>query len=325
MGRYPWHEAVKAFLAGVGPYYGEATLRTMTRGLKVLHDALQELREEGKVSTTSPGKLDRKDIEMILEWMKTRETRNGTGLNSTTRANYLLHLERLLSWVGNPVMTQMKALHYIRFPQKVPSQVSVLSAEEVYALQDALKDMPGWSGSVGRFMVAMYGFSGLRRSELRRARLVDLDTVGWTILVAHPKGENAWATPGVAVILPPGRDAVRAFLQEREDYLRDHGFDGHEALVPYVFRDGSLGYYTDGMWGSVKDDAQRYAGMPFKLQQLRASFAQMCKDRGASIEAVSRALRHSTTVTTERYYARIRPEDAFRELEAVFDRQKRAR
>lgn len=95
--------------------------------------------------------------------------------------------------------------------------------------------------------------------------------------------------------------------------------------MPYAFRDGAVGYFTDGMWGSVKDDAQRHAGMPFKLQQLRASFAQMCKDQGASIEAVSRALRHRTTKITEIYYARIRPEDAFRELEDAFDRSRRAR
>ncbi len=325
MGRYPWLSDMTAFLEGVDPYYGEATLRTMTRGLKVIHDAFLELRRDGKVSTTNPKKLTKRDVEMFLEWMKTRGTRNGTGLNPTTRANYMLYLENLLKWVGNPVITQMRALHYIRFPQKVPSQVQVLSSEEIEELRDRLKDMPGWTGSVARFMVAMYGYSGLRRSELRRARLVDLDTEGWTIVVAHPKGENSWAAPGVAVILPPGREAVRTFLEERKEYLSEHGLEGHEALVPYVYRDGNMGYFTDGMWGSVKDDAQRYAGMPFKMQQLRASFAQMCKDRGASIEAVSRALRHSTTVTTERYYARIRPEDAFREIEDAFDRPRRAR
>ncbi len=181
--------------------------------------------------------------------------------------------------------------------------------------------MPGWFGSVARFMVAMIGYSGLRRSELRRARITDLDTESWLIVVVHPKGEKSWASEGVARILEPAREAVLGFLEEREQYLKEHGFDGHEALAPYVSRDGSVGYFTDGMWGKLKDDAQRHAGMPFKMQQLRASFAQMCKDKGAPIEAVSRALRHRTTKTTEIYYARIRPEDAFRLLDEAFDRK----
>ena len=237
----------------------------------------------------------------------------------------MLYLENLLKWVGNPTISQMKALHYIRFPQKVPSQVGVLSSEEIEELREKLKDMPGWSGSVARFAVAIYSYTGLRRSELRRARLVDLDTESWTIVVAHPKGENSWAAPGVAVILPPARAGVSAYLEERKQYLRAHGAHGHEALVPYIRKNGTVEYFTDAMWGKMKDDAQKHACIPFKMQQLRASFAQMCKDRGASIEAVSRALRHRTTKTTEIYYARIRPEDAFRELEGVFDRPRRAR
>lgn len=45
----------------------------------------------------------------------------------------------------------------------------------------------------------------------------------------------------------------------------------------------------------------------------------LAKDGGAPIEAVSKALRHRNTVTTERYYARMTDEAAFSELEAVFE------
>jgi len=50
-------------------------------------------------------------------------------------------------------------------------------------------------------------------------------------------------------------------------------------------------------------------------KQRLATAGQIAKDRGASIEAVARALRHSTTKTTERYYARVQTEDAFAEWE----------
>jgi len=52
---------------------------------------------------------------------------------------------------------------------------------------------------------------------------------------------------------------------------------------------------------------------------LRPSFAQKLKDRGAPIEAVSRALRHSSTATTERFDARIRTERAWDDLERLWE------
>jgi integrase len=42
-------------------------------------------------------------------------------------------------------------------------------------------------------------------------------------------------------------------------------------------------------------------------------------DRGVRLEAVSKALRHKHTSTTEQYYGRLRGDDAFRELEEAFN------
>jgi hypothetical protein len=55
------------------------------------------------------------------------------------------------------------------------------------------------------------------------------------------------------------------------------------------------------------------------------TFAQAAVDRGAPIEAVSRALRHESTKTTEAYYACIRAEGACAEIEEAFERPVRAR
>ena len=41
---------------------------------------------------------------------------------------------------------------------------------------------------------------------------------------------------------------------------------------------------------------------------------------GATIETVARAMRHKTTKTTKRYYARIRADSAFAEIERGFGR-----
>ena len=108
------------------------------------------------------------------------------------------------------------------------------------------------------------------------------------------------------------------FLEARLKYLDSHHIDDCEMLVPRIYRNGTAGYWTDGMWGKLKADIQRRVGIPFRLQWLRASFGQIAKDRRVSIESVSRCLGHKTTQTTERYYARIRAEDEFKELQDAF-------
>lgn len=318
MGRYPWITCTRRYLEAVQPYFEKKTHDTMRRGLKALGDAFVELKEGGKASTVNPEKLTQEDIEALLNWMKTRKTRNGVGLRPATQANYLLYLQHLLVHVNNPVLDRMKLLRHVRFPSKCQPEIRSLSEETVEKLRAALVDMPGWDGCVARFMVAMYPYSGLRRSELRRARIQDLDTAAWTITVAHPKGENRYASPGMAPILPPARKAILQYLSDRQDLLAKHGLTEFEALVPHVSRAGTLSEWTDGMWGKVKDDAQKWAKIPFSFRAFRATFAQMCKDKGAGIEAVSKALRHRTTKTTETYYARIRGEKAFQELEQAW-------
>ena len=290
----------------------------MKRGFRTIHGAFLELKEKGKVSTTNPRKLTKDDIAAFLEWMRTRKTRHGISLAHGTQTNYLNYLNGFLQFENNGVIDQMRKLHYVRFPQKVSAEVIVLPESRVEEIRSNLRTMPGYEGAVARFMVAMYAYSGLRRSELRRARLEDLSIDTWTIIVAHPKGESSWAVASPAQILPPARATVIKFLKDRERYLADFGTKCCEALVPKV-TDGTADYWTDGMWGKIKARAERWSGIKFRMQTLRATFGQMCIDWGGRPDAVSRALRHKTTRTTEIYYARIRPDHAFRLLEQAYD------
>jgi integrase/recombinase XerD len=318
LGRYPWIPCANAFLESIKPYYAPTTQRTMKRGLRAIGGAFQELRQQGLVTTTDPRRMTQGDIEAFLRWMRERKTRNGIGLKPPTQANYMEYLSAVLLKYDNYVMDRMRKLHYVRFAHKVAPEVKVLSMDDIERIRDSIRDMPGWDGDVARFIVPMYAHSGLRRSELRRARLTDLDTAHWTLRVAHPKGEGNWACEGTSIVLRPAWNAVADFLVARKRYLASNGIPECEMLIPRVSKDGKAGYWTDGMWGKLKDDVQKRSGIPFRIQYLRASFGQIAKDRGVSIESVSRALRHKTTQTTELYYARIRVEDSFKELQDAF-------
>lgn len=318
MGRYPWIPCENAYLAAIKSYYATKTFQTMERGFRTIHRAFLELRDDGKVTTTNPRLMAKEDVAAFMEWMRTRKTKRGISLAHATQANYMDYLCGLLRFGNNAVIDHMKKTHYVRFPQKISTEVKVLTESQVEELRSKLQMMPGYHGAVARFMVAIYAYSGLRRSELRLARLEDLDTSNWTIVVAHPKGENSYAAEAPAVILPPAHETVIEFLKEREMYLATRGMVSSEALVPKVSK-RRAGYWTDGMWGQVKADAEEWSGVKFRIQTLRATFGQMCIDWGSRPDAVSRALRHKTTRTTELYYARIRPDHAFRLLGQAYD------
>ena len=318
MGRYPWKSCTIAYLDAVKQYYGERTLKTVERGLKTIGEAFEELHKEGKASTTNPKSMTMKDVEAFLEWMKNRKTKDGIGLRSATQANYIGYLTNIFRWLENPVIDRMKLAQHVRFPRKLSPEIRVLSETTAWKLTESLKTMPGWEGCVARAMVSLYLSSGLRCSELRRARIQDVDLESWQILVVHPKGINNWATESTAPILPPGRKPLLDFLGERRAYLQEHGYTECEPLFPFISVSGKLGYWSEGMWGKVKAMAKEHSGIEFNIRILRATFGQICKDRGAPIESVSKAMRHRTTKTTEIYYARIRTEHAFRDLENAF-------
>ena len=193
MSRDPWIRCQQDYLDAIRSFYAPKTVETMMRGFRSIHKAFKELKSEGKASTTNPRKLTRDDIASFLDWMRQRRTRSGVGLAHATQVNYMDYLNGLLRFENNGVIDQMKKLHYVRFPQKVSTEVRVLSESQVEELRSRLKTMPGYLGETARFIVSVYAYTGLRRSELRRARLEDLRLDSWTIIVAHPKGESSWA------------------------------------------------------------------------------------------------------------------------------------
>ncbi|HEX9565985.1 MAG TPA: site-specific integrase [Thermoplasmata archaeon] len=135
------------------------------------------------------------------------------------------------------------------------------------------------------------------------------------IYVAHPKGERAWGKERLAPILPAARQAMLDYLDERRTYLRGQV---HEALIPLRRLDGTLTYWSDGLFAKLKGRLERESGVQFHLRTFRSTFAQVAKDHNVSIEAVSRGLGHRTTRTTEIYYGRIRTESALAEFEQAF-------
>ncbi len=150
-------------------YYSPRTLEVMERGFRSIRGAFLELRRDGKVGTTDLRRLTEANIVAFLEWMRGRKTRLGIGLAYGTQANYIDYLNGFLRFENNGIIDPMRKLRFVRFPKNMPPEVRVMSESRVEELRSILRNMPGYHGAIARFMVAMYAYSGLRRSELRLA------------------------------------------------------------------------------------------------------------------------------------------------------------
>lgn len=321
MPRDPFLTAVRCYLDDLRPYWQPLTVEQRRRDLKVIGRDLWTLRKSGRIANVRPSAINEDDIGALLLYWRTRPARisgreAGKAMDPSTQAHLFGILRKFLRWCGNPAIARIEARGHARFPRAIQKPIYVLSRDELQRLRQGADSLDGWEASVARFLVAFCPATGLRPKEIRLARLEDLDIARWRILVSHPKGEGSWAAPDYAPILPMCRQTTMDFLAERESYL---GSDECDALIPYRRHGGDIGPWSGAMLRKLKARIEEASGIGFHLKTFRATFAQLAKDAGVSIEAVSRALRHKTTKTTEGFYARMRADDAFREFDRAFE------
>lgn len=307
-GKYPLSSSMKKYLQATQRFYAPITQRGRERKLK--HICKTMANELG--ASSSPHKITEQDIINFMDWMDRRRIANAT------QRKYLRFLRDYLAFFENDVVSKMVSRRMIRYPKDVPGEVRSLSLETVKFIHEITLGMDGWKGVVARFITIAYPYTGLRPSELRTMEYKDIDTASWTLVVSHPKGESLYGKKRRIGILPALRPAFKEFLMERKCFLEEHGeTEDFEALIPYFGRKG-LEYWGSQQMYNLKAKIEERAGIKFKFKDYRSSFCQIAIDLGADLSAVSKIMGHKTSVTTERYYGRIRDDTAIKELERAF-------
>lgn len=307
--RDPFLTAVRPYLDSIRPYYNPGTVMRIERNFRTVNRDLWALRRSKKIAVVKPAALTEHEIgALLLRWRE-------RGLDPGYQRRLLGVLEPFLSYCGNATLAKLRLDPRLRLMRSVEKPIDVLSPADLDRLRRAAEALPAWDGIVARFLVAFLPATGLRPKEIRLARVADVDMKRWRILVSHPKGEGSWAAPDYAPILPSAREATVDFFLDRTDYL-DRTVC--EWLVPYRRVSSEIGPWSEPLLRKLKAELARASGVEFHLKTFRATFAQQVKDAGVHIEAVSRALRHKSTNTTEAYYARLRADDAFRQIEEAF-------
>jgi len=299
MGRYPYLTLLARYAKETEGFYSPATVAETHRKLRRLGLDLLRLKNEKKVRTDDPTKMGVLEVTELLKHMRER------GLSVNTVSKQMGQLKVFLEWCGNPVIANLQEQNKQAIPMQRVRRLPSLSEDDFHRILSSADAMPGWRGRVAEILMAIYGYSGLRMSELRLAHLEDLDLQNWTIKVRHPKGEASWGEKRVVYIPEPARRYVVCFMTARAEMLYERGLrEDVIPLIPSISPRGRMDFYTAQGIGALKRRVERLSGVKFDIRSLRRTYGQLLLDRGATIDAVSKSMGHSSTKTTETYYCR---------------------
>lgn len=312
MGRYPFLTELTEYINEQRPFRSRTTLHEEERKLRLVHKHVQELKRQGKMSTTNPKKMTERDIGEYIYFLK----HNGLALN--TQVKYMQHLTNFLILRGNPYIAKIKARN--KMPRKKNKRLPTISYDEVMQIIEASQGIEGWMGTVCAFIIPFHYYSALRASELRLAHLEDLDTEMETIWVRFPKGYEKGAEQRTVNLAPEVMPYVYSYLKARAERLEELGIKRCPYLIPQLTHKNTKAEPYHRLWKYAKA-VQELAGIEFNLQGLRRACGQHLKDRDISMDYISKHLGHESIKTTQDSYVEIGSELVRGPIRGAWSRQ----
>jgi integrase/recombinase XerD len=301
MGRNPFLTRVESYLRDVRKP-NLSTYRERSSKLRLLSRVYEDLRASDPSLRADPKCFGEREIYAFVDWMRS----DGYGI--AYQAKLVQYLALLLRYLGNNVVDRMRDAH-ADLPRAHPKRQRAPRPEDVEDTLRALESLAGWRGETMRFAVQFYYATGVRVKELRLASMRDLDLRDMMFRISHPKGEGVWADGDRTIRLPESlRVPIVDYLAARDVRCRGMGLDSSR-VDPLIPAWGGK-HYSEAGWKGVRVKAFRTAGIRGNFRELRPAFARRAKKGGAPIEAISKRLGHTSTNTTEAFYARIEDEDA---------------
>jgi integrase len=314
-GRHPFLALSNNYITQRKIAWADTTTKKAKEKYRYLNRVFEELKAKGETTTMNPKKFTQREIFAFEGWMKKKN------LDPSTRKKYRSLLKSLMECCENYTYRRLidKKLISTQQPRK---EIPTVSYDEFLALLDYTKEKKnGWSSEVRHFILACYGYMGLRCKELRLSDLRDLDQKLWRFTVQHPKGEGSYGRKRTIPLVQPLRPIVKEYLKTRELYLKSKGIPYARPLIPVIRTENGgwgVSYYSSHAFRRMTRNLAAETGSHLQIKMLRASCGQFLIDEGASIEKVSKFLGHSSTAVTEKYYCRVRDEAMFQEVNALF-------
>ncbi|HTH56711.1 MAG TPA: site-specific integrase [Cyclobacteriaceae bacterium] len=178
------------------------------------------------------------------------------------------------------VLKQERKVYYLERPMKERRLPNVLSHEEIASLFTVTENIKH------RAMLMLIYSAGLRRGELLRMRVSDVDFMRGVVMIKGSKGRKDRQSLLAKKMVP----ALKEYLEEyNPSYWLFEGVGG--------------GQYGERSISSVLEGARQKAGIKkeITLHTLRHSFATHLLESGTATRFIQELLGHESPVTTEIY------------------------
>ncbi len=179
----------------------------------------------------------------------------------------------------------------IKYTSKLPAFVSQHQAAHLFEGAKGSADNDGYIQWRDYIMVALLYVTGLRREELSRVKVSDIDSARGLITTVG-KGNKQRVVPVGETTL----EELKGYLEKRASYSV---LTGSQSPMLLLNRDGSA-LSIRSIDRRVKQFAQG-VGMTFTPHTLRHSFATHLLENGADLMLIKEILGHASLSTTQKY------------------------
>lgn len=225
--------------------------------------------------------------------------------------NTMCDVRKILNKAVRWDMIYINPLSRIDFPKKPKTEHSILPPAELFDLIDGLEGYP-------KYVVAIAGFTGMRRSEIFGLQWEDINFDDGTITLErqwHHGAARPLKTDISRGTIPVCPTLIRML---KEWKLRSGSpkwvFPSHPNAKPL-----SPEGFTSKVWPEIRKEFNLPAD--FRFHDLRHTFASILLALGERMENVQNLMRHSNYSTTMNVYRHLLPnqlETALKSLDALY-------
>lgn len=245
--------------------------------------------------------LGRKDVDEYVKWLRAQ------ALSPNTVENWLSGMKAFFRFLVETNRLLINPAEHVRERNLQHLMGPTISAEEA----DRVLDAPNTSLPIGvrdRAILELLYSTGIRREELRRLTIFDVDLAGGLLRVLGKGGAHRVLPLGVQVT-----KWLRTYLGNVRPKLgrRKHARDGEQTL--FLGREG--GPLTIFAIHALVIKHGRDVGVRVSCHTLRRSMGAEMLKRGADLRSIAKLLGHVRITTTQKY-TKVMPVD----LRRVHDR-----
>ena len=235
------------------------------------------------------------------------------GISDSTISKDLCILNQLFLWLGNRAVEEFRMFGGVFKPHAYTGRKDPISNEVIDSVIDLACRTEDWRTLQGCVAVLMCTSCGLRSQEARQLYATDVSFMdGHMIIhVVHVKGEGRYGEPRSVLLMDGVEDIVQRYLDVRAAKLAERGKESRSMFPPL---NNSNEFYTQQAFCRMKARVENELGVRFQLRAGRRAFGQRLLDSGNRLEDVSVAMGHSSTKTTEGYYARNSEDQVIRRI-----------